>query len=313
MRIVSLLPAATEWVCAFDASEDLVGRSHACDFPPSIRALPALTRVAFDVGHAGSSEIDAAVRGRLLEGLSLYAVDLDRLRALRPDLVLTQAQCAVCAVEASQLEAALAAWTDGRPRLFSMEPMTFKEVLNAALRLGRELGRTEAAMRVVAEGERRLLTLRERLGLPRSADPATFPTVACIEWLEPVMTAGHWMPDVAERAGGRAVLADAGAPSRYVAWDDLRAADPDVIAVMPCGFPLERTRRDLHLLTSKPGWDSLRAVRNGRVFLFDGNAYFNRPGPRLHRAAELLAAALHPERVPIGSLSVAAWEMEPLG
>ncbi|WP_457654680.1 cobalamin-binding protein [Rhodocaloribacter sp.] len=313
MRIVSLLPAATEWVCAFGASEDLVGRSHECDFPPSIRHLPVLTHAAFDAGDGGSSAIDTAVRQRLREGLSLYAVDLERLRSLRPDLVLTQAQCAVCAVDVPQLEAALAGWTEGRPRLFSMEPMTFKEVLNTALRLGREVGRTEAAMRVVAEGERRLRTLRERLGLPRAADPATFPTVACIEWMEPMMTAGHWMPDVAERAGGRAVLADAGTPSRYVAWDALRAADPDVIAVMPCGFPLERTRRDLHHLTSKPGWTTLRAVRNGRVFLFDGNAYFNRPGPCLYRAAELLAAALHPERVPVGSLAVAPWEMEPLG
>ncbi|WP_456426601.1 cobalamin-binding protein [Rhodocaloribacter sp.] len=313
MRIVSLLPATTEWVCAFGASEALVGRSHACDFPPSIRCLPALTHAAFDAGDGGSSAIDTGVRRRLREGLSLYEVDLERLRALRPDLVLTQAQCAVCAVDVPQLEAALAEWTDGRPRIFSMEPMTFKEVLNAALRLGRELGCAAEAMRVVAEGERRLRMLRERLGIPRSADPATFPTVACIEWMEPVMTAGHWMPDVAERAGGRAVLADAATPSRCVAWDDLRAADPDVIAVMPCGFPLERTRRDLHLLTSKPGWASLRAVRNGRVFLFDGNAYFNRPGPRLYRAAELLAAALHPDRVPARALSVAAWEMEPLG
>ena len=312
MRIVSLLPAATEWVCAFGASEDLLGRSHECDFPPSVRRLPILTHAAFDADEGDSSGIDTAVRRRLREGLSLYAVDLERLRALRPDLVLTQAQCAVCAVDAPRLEAALADWTDGRPRLFSMAPMTFKEVLNTALRLGREIGRTEAAMRVVAEGERRLRMLRERLGIPRSADPATLPTVACIEWMEPVMTAGHWMPDVAERAGGRAVLADAGAPSRCVAWDDLRAADPDVIAVMPCGFPLERTRRDLRLLTSKPGWASLRAVRNGRVFLFDGNAYFNRPGPRLYRAAELLAAALHPERVSARALSVAAWEMEPL-
>ncbi|GIV62101.1 MAG: ABC transporter substrate-binding protein [Rhodothermaceae bacterium] len=311
MRIVSLLPAATEWVAAIGAMEDLVGRSHACDFPPAVRSLPAVTRSR--VAEGGDTRaINDAVRSTLAAGLSLYEVDLDALRALRPDVVLTQAQCAVCAVDLAGLEALLAGWTGTRPRLFSMAPMTFRAVLQEAMHLARLVDRLPQAMAVLGEGERRLRHLRDRLGLPRTADPATLPTVACIEWMEPLMTAGHWMPALVDHAGGRAVLAGAGKPSPVVDWEALRAADPDVIAIMPCGFSLEQTRRDLPLLTGRPGWGDLRAVRTGRVVLFDGNAYFNRPGPRLYRAAELLAAALYPERIPPDVLGVAPWEMASL-
>ncbi len=294
MRIASLLPAATEWVCAFDAAADLVGRSHECDFPPPVRALPVLTRPAFAV-DGDSAEIDAQVQDRLKKSLSLYEVDWKQLRALQPDLIITQAQCKVCAVAMPQLEAALAAWMGTQPHVFSIEPYTLRQVLDTALYLGRTLGRLDAAMQYLGEGERILSTLRKRLGLHKRSDPSGWPTLACIEWMEPLMTAGHWMPDLAEMAGGRTVLAEQGTRSRYVAWDDLRAADPDVIAIAPCGFALEQTRRELSFLTGRPGWNALKAVRQNRVFLFDGHAYFNRPGPRLYRSVELLAAALHPE------------------
>ena len=301
MRIISLLPATTEWVCAFGAEKDLVGRSHECDFPASVRALPALTCAAAFGGD--SAEIDRHVRGRLGQGLSLYRLDLDALRTLRPDVVLTQAQCEVCAVSLPQLEAALQQWTGGRPAVVSIEPMTLKQVLDAGLRIGRAIGRLEAAMRFIAEQEIRLKQLRQRLSKRRTS-------VAFIEWMEGLMTAGHWMPDVIAQAGGEAVLARRGARSRYIEWDALREADPDVLAIGPCGFSLEATRRDLHYLTRRPGWADLRAVREGRVFLFDGNAYFNRPGPRLYRATELLAAALHPDVATWEAIGVAPWEME---
>ncbi len=152
-------------------------------------------------------------------------------------------------------------------------------------------------MHWIGEAEQHLQALRDRLGLHKRSDTSGWPTVACIEWMEPLMIAGHWVPDVVEMAGGRAVLAQKGTHTRTVAWDDLRAADPDVIAVLPCGFTLEQTRRDLHFLTDRAGWVELKAVRQGRVYLFDGNAYFNRPGPRLYRAIELLAAALHPKEM----------------
>ncbi len=301
MRVVSLLPAATEWVFAFGAGDRLVGRSHACDYPPSARALPAVTRPAF-AAEADAAALDAAVRNRLRQGGRLWDLDLEQLRALRPDLLLTLAQD----------DAEGAAWTGTPPQLFAMAPTTLKEVLDAALRLGRLLGRMEAAMRFLAGAEHRLRALRERLGLHRRSDPSAWPTVACLAWMDPLMTAGCWIPDVVEMAGGRAVLAEKGAPSRLVAWETLRAADPDVIALAPCGRTLEQARRDLPLLTQRDGWAALKAVRTGRLFLFDGNAHFNRPGPRLYRAVELLAAALHPDRLDRRDEAVADEEMQRL-
>ena len=308
MRVASLLPAATEWVAAFGAADQLVARSHECDFPPGLGDVPVVTEATYaeaeyaeaDGDSASRSRaIDEAVRGPLQEGLSLYDVDLERLRALRPDLVLTQAQCEVCAVSLGQLEEALAdeqMSESASPRLLSLSPTTLKDAFDAGLKVGRALGQFQAAMSVIADGENRLRALRETLGLDEQTDETARPTVACIEWIDPLMTAGHWTPDLVRHAGGRAMLSETGARSRRVEWSALREADPDVLAVMPCGFDLENTAAELSGLTERPGWGDLRAVGNGRVVLFDGNAYFNRPGPRLYRSAELLAAALHPER-----------------
>lgn len=298
MRIASLLPATTEWVCAFGAAEDLVARSHECHGPPGIEEVPVVTEAAFDPSGGGSRAIDEAVRDQLEAGLSLYDVKVERLRALRPDLILTQTQCEVCAVGRAQLNEALAGWgTDGeKPRLFSLAPATLKDVFEAGLAVGRAIGRAEAAMSFLSKKEKRLRALRRRLGAGEDSAPEARPTVACVEWLDPLMTAGHWTPGLARQAGGRAVLAGEGERSQTVAWEALREADPDTLAVMPCGFSMEETRRDLDALTGRPGFEELRAARKGRVVLFDGNAHFNRPGPRLYRSAELLAAALHPER-----------------
>ena len=312
MRIVSLLPAATDWLVAFGAAEDVVGRSHACD-APAVRHAAVLTRPAIPV-DGDSAEIDHAVRTTLEQGLSVFDLDLDALRALQPDLVVTQAQCAVCAVPLATLEERLAEGLGDAPRLVSLEPRTFKETLDAGLGLGRAAGRFARAMEVVGEGEARLRALHERLGRRRDGTLAgrAVPTVACIEWMEPIMTAGHWMPDLVDLAGGHAVCAEAGARSDYVTWDALRQTDPDVLVVAACGFTLEQTRRDLHLLTARPGWDALRAVRSGRVYLFDGDAYFNRPGPGLYRSVELLAAALHGPAACGDGTEPEPWEMERL-
>jgi len=309
MRIVSLLPAATEWVCALGAPDQLVGRSHECDSPSEIQDRPVVTAPTFDAAD-DSAAIDDAVQAQVQEGLSLYEVDLDRLRALNPDLVVTQDQCDVCAVNRSQLEDRLADWTGGAPSVFSMQPRTLKEVFDEALRLGRRLDRLDAAMEVLAEGEARLKALRDRIGVDRRTDPASLPSVACIEWLEPLMVAGHWMPDVVEMAGGRPVLAEAGTPTKRVEWAALRDADPDVIVCMPCGFTVEETRRDLHYLTNREGWEDLSAVQNDRVALLDGNAYYNRPGRRLYRAIAILATVLYPDLTL--DPSPAAWERQDL-
>lgn len=292
MRIASLLPAATEWIAAFGAADELVGRSHECDDPPAVRDVPVLTQAAFDDG-GDSAAIDAAVKETLEEGLSLYDVDLDRLRALEPDVIVTQDQCEVCAVSLSQLEEAVAGWGAQEPELVSLKPTTFKEVLDGALRLGRTIGHGSDAMRHIAGGEMRLQALRSALGIDRRVDPETLPTVACIEWLDPLMTAAHWMHDLAEHAGARCVLSESGERSPRIDFDDLLRADPDAIAIMPCGFTVKETLADLSALTERDGWADLQAVRNRRVAVLDGNAYFNRPGPRLIRSTELLASVVH--------------------
>ena len=292
MRIVSLLPAATEWVCALGAEEHLVGRSHACNYPPSVASLPVLTQSAVTGG--GTDDINRQVSETLQKGLSIYEVNLERLRSVDPDLIITQAQCEVCAVSLPQLEQLLQDWSGQRPELLSMEPMTLKQVLDAGLRIGRMVGRFEEAMRLLGASEKKLQVLRSRLGLDRSG--RTLPSVACVEWMDPLMTAGHWMSDVAEMAGGRAVLSDKGRPSERVPWEALREEDPDVIAVMPCGFSVPDIVQELPSLLEQEEWSDLQAVRQERVYLLDGSAYFNRPGPRIYRSIELLAAALNPEK-----------------
>lgn len=308
MRIVSLLPAATEWVCTFGREDELVGRSHECDYPESIQDLPVVTEATYE-SEGDSAAIDAAVQGQLQDGLSLYDVDLERLRALEPDLVVTQDQCEVCAVSLPELEAQLGDWGGRTPELVSMRPQTLKEVMDEALRLARAMEALDDAMEALANLETGLRVLRDKIGVDRSTNPQSLPSVACVEWMEPLMVAGHWMPDVVEMAGGRAVLGTSGEPTRAVEWADLRDADPDVLAVMPCGFTIEETRRDLHYLTDQPGWEELTAVQNHKVALFDGNAYFNRPGPRLYRAIELLASVLYPEQAR-PTPAITAWEQQ---
>ena len=294
MRIVSLLPAATEWVCVFGGQEQLVGRSHECDYPASIQEVPAVTAATYE-SNGDSAAIDDAVQEQLQAGLSLYEVDLERLRALEPDLIVTQDQCEVCAVSRSELEQQLSDWTGQTPEVVSLQPETLKGVLDDALRLARAMDALERAMEVIANLETGLRVLRDQIGVDRTTNPQSLPSVACIEWLEPLMVAGHWMPDVVEMAGGRPVLGTAGEPTQSVEWSDLREADPDVLALLPCGFTIQETRRDLSYLIQQPDWTELAAVRNDRVAMLDGNAYFNRPGPRLYRAIELLASVLHPE------------------
>jgi iron complex transport system substrate-binding protein len=303
MRIVSLLPAATEWVCALGGTDALVGRSHECDHPPEIADRPVVTAPTYEA-EGDSAAIDEAVQQQVQEGLSLYHVDLERLRELDPDLIVTQDQCDVCAVSRTELDERLADWTGGAPEVFSMQPTTLKEVLDEALRLGRAMDRLDRAMEVIGTLEARLKRLRDRIGVDRRTDPEALPTVACIEWMEPLMVAGHWMPDVVEMAGGRAVLCTEGEPTRRVDWSTFCETNPDVIVCMPCGFTIEETRRDLHYLTERDGWDDLAAVRNGRVALLDGNAYYNRPGVRLYRAIEVLASVLSPDL----DVDAADWE-----
>ena len=276
-------------MCALGARERLVGRSHECDFPPDVLALPALTAPKFKV-EGTSAEIDARVREIVRDGLSVYRVDGEALKALAPDVIVTQDHCEVCAVSLADVEAATCTWT-GRPvDIVSLRPDCIADVYADIARVARALGLAEAGepagRRDAGDGSPPCAA--------RVAGRAR-PRVAFIEWVEPLMAGGNWMPELIEIAGGHNLFGQAGKHSDWMQWPELVAADPEAIVVAPCGYGLERCLEELPLLQAKPGWADLSAVRNGRVYFADGNAYFNRPGPRLADTAEMLAEMLHPD------------------
>jgi iron complex transport system substrate-binding protein len=301
MRIVSLLPSATEIVCALGFQDALVARSHECDYPPGVEALPACTAARIDAS-AASREIDDQVRSRVRDALSIYDVDTDQLRTLRPDLIVTQDQCEVCAVSLGDVEQALAGWTGVAPRVVSLSPCTLADVWGDLGRVGDALGAQERA-RALRDG----LTERVAEIGERAAAQATRPRVAGIEWIEPLMSAGNWVPELVALAGGKSLLGKPGEHSPWIGFEQLAAADPDVVALLPCGFDLTRTRAELGPLLKQPGWGELRAVREERVFLLEGNQYFNRPGPRLVESLEILAEILHPAAFDFGHQGT-GWE-----
>jgi iron complex transport system substrate-binding protein len=292
LRIASLLPSATEIACALGFEAQLVGRSHECDFPPGVERLPVLTEPRLDTTKA-SRALDADVRALVREGLSVYQVDAERLRELAPDVILTQDQCEVCAASLADVEAALLEWTGVRPRIVSLRPRNLGDVFVDFQRVALALGAEERGRTLAVEAANRISEVGERSGRLRDR-----PSVVCIEWIDPPMAAGHWMPELVTLAGGRALLGEPGAPSHWITLAELAAADPDALVVLPCGFDLARTRRELPALASRGAWPGLRAVREGRVHLADGHALMNRPGPRLVESLEVLAEILHPEAFP---------------
>ena len=293
-RIVSLIASATEIVCALGFEDRLVGRSHECDHPPSVARLPVCSASKVEVGAAGRT-IDDQVRAIVADGLSVYRVDAGILDRLGPTVVITQTQCEVCAVSLKDVEAAVCELVGSRPRIVSLEPMSLPDIWSDIRTVAAALGAPE-------RGE--ALVDRLKAGLDavqaRAAAEETRPTIGCIEWIDPLMAAGNWVPELVERAGGVDVLGRAGEHSGGLSIEALAAADPDVIAVMPCGWDIERSRREMPPLASHPAWPRLSAVRNGRVFMTDGNQYFNRPGPRVVESAEILADILHPGRCDFG-------------
>jgi iron complex transport system substrate-binding protein len=288
-RIISLLPSATEIVAALGFADNLVGRSHECDFPPGVERLAVCSSTKVPVDGT-SYEIDQRVKEIVAEGLSVYRVDADRLRDLRPDLILTQTQCAVCAVTPRDLEQALCSWTSAQPRILSLEPNNLDDVWTDFRHVGEALAVPARADELINRLKNRLAVISETARAGKSR-----PTVAAIEWLGPLMAGGNWMPELIEFAGGRSLFAKPGEHSPWLDWASLIEADPEVILLLPCGFKIAQTIADLGLLTENRAWPDLRAVRDGRVFLIDGHHYFNRPGPRLVESAEIVAEILHPE------------------
>ena len=293
-RIVSLIASATEIVCGLGFEDQLVGRSHECDHPPSVARLPVCSASKVEVG-AGGRAIDDQVRAIVADGLSVYRVDAAILDRLAPTVVITQTQCEVCAVSLKDVEAAVCELVGSRPRIVSLEPMSLPDIWSDIRTVAAALGAPERGEALVDR-----LTAALDAVQARAAAEETRPTIGCIEWIDPLMAAGNWVPELVERAGGVDVLGRAGEHSGGLSIEALAAADPDVIAVMPCGWDIERSRREMPPLASHPAWPRLSAVRNGRVFMTDGNQYFNRPGPRVVESAEILADILHPERCDFG-------------
>jgi iron complex transport system substrate-binding protein len=288
-RIASLLPSATEIICAVGAASDLVGISHECDFPESVRGLPALTRARLQAVR-GSRAIDRDVRSILQHALAVYEIELARLEAARPDVIVTQDLCDVCAVSFSDVCAATAKLIHQPIRIVNLHPRRLDDIWDDILRVADALGRTSSGVDVVAELQRRVAEITRR-----SSARGDRPRVVSIEWLDPVMIGGMWMPELIERAGGIPLGTASGDHAPTLTTDALRALNPDVVLINPCGFPLDRTLEEVSLLRTALPWDAWPAVLAGRVYVVDGNAYFNRPGPRIVESLEILAACLHPE------------------
>ncbi len=288
-RIISLIASATEIVCALGFEESMVGRSHECDYPRSVEKLPVCSSSKVDV-DGSSRAIDDQVRAIVADALSVYRVDAALLDDLAPTVIITQTQCEVCAVSLKDVEQAVCELVASEPKIVSLEPMDLGDVFKDIRTVAAALGRPERAERLNAGLTARLDAIRER-----SSGLGARPVVACIEWIDPLMHAENWVPELVEIAGGTVMVGEPGRHSGYFEFERMIEADPDVIAVMPCGFDIPRTAAEMPPLAAQPGWSELSAVRNDRVFLTDGNQYFNRPGPRVVESAEILAELLHPE------------------
>ncbi len=302
LRIVSLIASATEIVHTLELTECQVGRSHECDYPDEIRALPVCTTPSFPV-DGSSAEVDARVKQRVANALSVYEVYQDVLERLQPTHVITQTQCRVCAVSLEDVERALAGSVSSRPKLVSLVPNSLADIWSDIRRVAESCG-------VASRGEAAIGNLQSRMQdvSRRALSDKRRPRVACIEWLEPLMATGNWVPELVEMAAAENLFGTGGQHSPWMTWQDLASSDPDAIVIMPCGFEIERTRAEMYWLTDRPGWAKLRAVQSGQVYLVDGNQYMNRPGPRIAESLEILAEILHPAAFE-PRLEGAAWQV----
>jgi iron complex transport system substrate-binding protein len=293
-KIISLLPAATEIVCALGLEANLVGRSHECDFPETVKQLPVCSEANFPDGLS-SAAIDVKVKEILADALSVYSVKREVIKQLAPDIVITQAQCEVCAVSLTEVEQALENYLDKDARIISLQPNSLEDIFNDIKTVADGLNVSEAGNNLLEGLHERVDIIRHKLKFIENK-----PTIACIEWLEPLMLSGNWVPDLVSLAGGVSILTETGKHSPYVEWVDIRLQDPDILVIMPCGFPIQRTLKEIDRLLQLPGFNELKAVKNNRVYIADGNQYFNRPGPRIVDSIEILAEIINPKQFSFG-------------
>lgn len=292
MRIVSLLPSATEILFALGLGDSVVGVSHECDFPAQARSRRVVIRSRIPHG-AQPSEIDRLVREFVARGESLYSVDADALRELAPDVIVTQDLCHVCAASPDDLAGALS-FLQPQPQIISLNPHNLADVSRDILTVGDVTGRSEAARALVAQFEARITAVANAV-----SHITQRPKVVCLEWLVPFYAGGHWIPEMVERAGGRDVLARPGDRSLHIHVEDVIAAAPDIILVMPCGYDTDQATAEYSAMQFPAEWHSIPAVRQARVFALDANGYFSRPGPRLADGVETLAHICHPQATSI--------------
>jgi iron complex transport system substrate-binding protein len=293
MKIVSLLPSATEIVYGLGLGEALVGVTDECDFPPDAVTKPVVTRSTLPQGRIQTpAEIDAAVRERVQSNGQLYVVDTELLRRERPDFILTQDLCRVCAVPSGEVKRALDELGLPEAQVVSLDPNTLDDVVAQLEAVGRVLDREERAAELASSLRQRIARVKE------TAKRVPTVSVCCLDWSDPPFAAGHWIPEMVEAVGGAAVLADKGEPSRELAWHEVRVAAPEVVVFMPCGYYLEEAEEEAGTLLAHPEFADTPAARNGNVFAVDATSFFSRPGPRLVDGLEILAWAVHPEAFP---------------
>jgi iron complex transport system substrate-binding protein len=288
-KIITLLASATEIICALGYEKEIVARSHECDYPSSISSLPVCTELKIDASKT-SLELNDQLRTIINNGLSIYKVDSDLLKQLEPDLIVTQTQCEACAVSPRDFDQAVQDWIGTKPRIVSLEPNSLKDIWTDIRKVAVALGDKDRGEQLVSELFAKMLAIREK-----AVNSASQPTLGCIEWIDPLMAAGNWIPELVEMAGGRNVFGEAGKHSTWMSWETLYDEDPEMILFIPCGYSINESRQNIPALTRNPEWTSLRAVKSNQVFIADGSQYFNRPGPRLVESLEILSEILHPE------------------
>lgn len=294
MKIVSLIPSATEIVCALGFQDQLVGRSHECDYPKGVESLITCCEPKFNT-QGTSAQIHNRVQELVSKSLSVYRVDIEKLQMLKPDVIVTQDHCDVCAVSLEDVEQAVCELIDSKPKIVTLKPDALKDVLKGFQKVA-------DALDIPKRGEDFVRKFNERMKAvsDKAKKISNHSTVACVEWFDPLMMAANWMPELIEMIGARDLFGKAGEHAPRVVWDDVIKANPDYIIMMPCGWNIAKSRKESSLITQRPGWDNLKAVREGKIYLTESNQYFNRPGPRLVESLEILAEIFYPGSFPSG-------------